>query len=117
MRTSPGLRPSDDPQEYLGVLLEDTTASMEKVKLFLNDIKAWMTNAKLKLNLSKTELLLIGTKKQRNHFLSLFPTSILDHDTSPASSARNIGVTFDGELKFDHHIRQICIIILLLSYS
>ena len=46
-----------------------------------------MTNAKLKLNPSKT---------------------ILDHDTSPASSARNIGVTFDGELKFDHHIRQFC---------
>ena len=67
-----------------------------------------MTNAKLKLNPSKTELLLIGTKRQRKQFLSLFPTSILDHDTSPASSARNIGVTFDSELKFDHHIRQIC---------
>ena len=39
--------------------------------------------------------------------MSLSPTSILDHDTSPASSARNIGVTFDSELKFDYHIRQI----------
>ena len=67
-----------------------------------------MTNAKLKLNPSKTELLLIGTKHQRKRFLSLSPTSISDHDTSSASSARNIGVTFDSELKFDHHIRQIC---------
>ena len=66
-----------------------------------------MTNAKLKLNPSKTEVLSIGTKHQRKHFLSL-PTSILYHDTPPASSARNIGVTFDSELKFDHHIRQIC---------
>ena len=64
--------------------------------------------AKLKLNTSKTELLLIGTTQQRTRFLSLFPTSILDHDTSPASLARNIGVTFDSELKFAHHIRQIC---------
>ena len=54
-----------------------------------------MTNAKIKLNPSKTELLLIGTKQQRKQLLSLFPTSILDHDTSPASSARNIGVTFN----------------------
>ena len=67
-----------------------------------------MTNAKLKLNPSQTELLLIGTKQRRKHFLSLSPTSILDHDTSPASSTRNIGVTFDSELKFDHHFMQIC---------
>ena len=99
---------ADDTQVYLGISLQDATASMEKLKLCLNDIKAWVTNAKLKLNPSKTELLLIGTKQQRKQFLSLFPTSILDHDTSPASSARNIGVTFDSELKFDHHIRQIC---------
>ena len=46
---------------------------------------------RLKLNPSKTEFLLIGTKQQRKH-----------------SSARNNGVTFDSELKFDHHIRQIC---------
>ena len=99
---------ADDTQVYLGISLQDATASMKKLKLCLNDIKAWMTNAKLKLNPSKTELLLIGTKQQRKQFLSLFPTSILDHDTSPASSARNSGVTFDSELKFDHHIRQIC---------
>ena len=68
-----------------------------------------MTNAKLKLNPSKTEILLIGTKQQQQkHFLSLFPNSNLDHNTSPASSAHNIGVTFYSELKFDHHIRQIC---------
>ena len=54
-----------------------------------------MINTKLKLNPAKIELLLIATEQQRKHFLSLFPT---DHDTAPASSARNIGVTFDSEL-------------------
>ena len=73
----------------------------------INDIKAWMTNTKLKLNPSKTELLWIGTKQQRKHFLSLFPSSLLDHDTSPASSARNIVVTIASELKFDDHIKRI----------
>ena len=87
----------------LGKSLQHATASME------NWNYAWMTNAELILNPSKTKLWNItGTKQQRKHFLYFFPTSILDHDTSPASSARNIGVTFDSELKFDHHIRQIC---------
>ena len=63
---------ADDTQVYLGISLQDATASMEKLKLCLNDIKAWMTNAKLKLNPSKTKLLLIGTKQQRKQFLSLF---------------------------------------------
>ena len=66
----------DDTQVYLGISLQDATASMDKLKLYLNDIKAWRKNAKLKLNPPKTELLLIGTKQQK-HFLSLFfPTSI-----------------------------------------
>ena len=69
---------ADDTQVYLGISLQDATASMEKLKLCLNDIKAWMANAKLKLNPPKTELMLIGTKQQRKHFLSLFPASILD---------------------------------------
>ena len=94
---------ADDIQMYLGISLQDATNWMAKLKLCLNDIKAWMTNAQLKLNPSKTELLLIGTEQQRKHFLSFFPTSILDHDTSPASSARNIGVTYNSALKFNHH--------------
>ena len=92
---------------YLAISLQDATAPIKKIKVCLNDIKAWITNAKLKLNPSTNKLLLIGTKQQRI-YLSLFPTFILDHDTSPASSANTIGVTFDSELKFDHHIRQIC---------
>ena len=47
-------------------------------------------------------------KKSPWRYLSLFPTSILDHVTSPASLARNIGVTFDSEINFDHIIRKIC---------
>ena len=68
---------------------------MEKFKLCLIDIKALMTNAKLKLNPSKTEFLLIGTKQHYFYFRS-------------ASLARTIGVTFDSELQFDHDNRQIC---------
>ena len=92
----------------MGLSLQDATAPMEKLKLWLNDIKAWMTNANLKLNPSKTELLLICTKQQQKKILALFPSSILDNGISPASLARNIGVIFDSELKFDQHIRQIC---------
>ena len=63
---------------------------MEKLTLCSIDINTWMTNARLNLNPPKTESFLICSKQQRKHFPSLFPTSLLYHDTPSAFSARNI---------------------------
>ena len=40
-----------------------------------------MTNSKLKLNLSKTEFIMIGSKNQIEKFKDLFPILLLDDDT------------------------------------
>jgi len=99
---------ADDTQIYLGISVRNADVSLTNLKNCLNDVHSWMTNSKLKLNPSKTELLLIGTKHQRKKFSEKFPITILDHETSPAVSARNLGVIFDSELKFDQHVTQIC---------
>ena len=46
--------------------LSDSNAkeSLEKLQHCLMGVSAWMTGSKLKLNPSKTEFLLIGTKLQ-----------------------------------------------------
>ena len=70
----------------------------------LMGVSAWMTGSKLKLNPSKTEFLLIGTKLQREFFLNNFPCLILDQDTNinPSTSAKNLGVglLFDSSRNF-----------------
>lgn len=99
---------ADDTQIYLSVSACDVDESLTKLKECLRDVHSWMTNSKLKLNPSKTELLLIGTKQQRSNILSKFPITILDHETDPSASARNLGVVFDCGLKFDKHVTQIC---------
>ena len=50
-----------------------------------------MTNSKLKLNPSKTEFIIIGSKKQREKFKDLFPILLLDHDTLSKAFVRNVG--------------------------
>ena len=70
-------------------------------------VSAWMAQSKLKLNPSKTEFLLIGSKSQREKFINLFPLAVLDNEMNPADSARNLGVFFDSGLNFCQHISQV----------
>ena len=59
-------------------------------------MSAWMTRSKLKLDPSKTEFLLIGTKFLREKFFTNFPCLIPGQDTNPSASANNLGVVFDS---------------------
>ena len=80
--------------------------SLEKLQIVA--VSAWMTGYRLKLNPSKTELLIIGTKVQREKSLNNFPCLILGQDTNLSTSAKNLGVVFDSSLNFRKHISQTC---------
>ena len=67
-----------------------------------------MSPNKLKLNLDKTEFLLIENERQRSKYLSMFPIELLGAETFPAKCVRNIGVIFDKNLNFRSHISAIC---------
>ena len=66
--------------------------SLKKLRHCVMAVSAWMTGSKLKLNSSKTEYLLIGTKLRREKILNNFPCLILGRDTNPSASAKNLGV-------------------------
>ena len=73
----------------------------------ITGVSAWMAQSKLKLNPSKTEFLLIGSKSQMEKFINLSPLAVLDNEMNPADSARNLGVFFDSGLNFRQHISQV----------
>ena len=62
------------------------------------DVRDWMRSSKL--NSDKTEVLLFGTKLHRKEFMKHFPAKLLDHEITPADTARNLEVVFDGGLNF-----------------
>ena len=99
---------ADDTQIYMSLSVSNVKESLEKLQHCLMGVSAWMTGSKLKLNPSKTEFLLIGSKLQREKFLNNFPCLILGQDTNPSSSAKNLGVVFDSSLNFRKHISQTC---------
>ena len=69
-------------------------------------VSAWITGSKLKINPSNTEFFPIGTKLERDKFLNNFPCLIIDQDTNPFTSAKNLGVLFDSSLNFQKIISQ-----------
>ena len=67
-----------------------------------------MMARKLKLNPDKTEVILIGTKSQRDKFKKYFPTKLLDQDVAPTDSARDLRVEYDKDFNFKKHISKVC---------
>ena len=61
----------------------------------------------LKLNDNKTEFMMIGSRQQLEK-VSVAELSVGDISVAPASAARNLGVLFDRNLKFDAQITKTC---------
>jgi hypothetical protein len=73
----------------------------------LESVHTWLTPNCLSVNPAKTEYLIIGTHQQRAKFVTSsisFQGTIL----SPTDSTRNLGVIFDKDFSFKHHISAIC---------
>ena len=66
----------------------------------------WME--KLKLNDDKTELMIIESR-QKLEKLNVVELSVGDTSVAPAGTARNLGVWFDPNLKFDAQITKIVV--------
>ena len=101
---------ADDTQIYMSLSVSNAKESLDRLQHCLMGVgvSGWMTGSKLKLNPSKTEFLLIGTKLQREKLLNNLSCLLLGQDTNSSTSAKNLGVLFDSSLNFQKHISQTC---------
>ena len=69
----------------------------------IDDIKTWMLANSLKLNDSKSEFILCGSKQQLAKFN--IPSIRIGHcHIYPSNKCRNLGITFDSHMS---HVNQI----------
>jgi hypothetical protein len=87
---------------------ESVKVALESLQGCLHDVLLWMTDSMLKLNPEKTEFILIGNKCQRQKISHCFPTELLENQTNPTKSVKNLGVIFDEDFNFRKHVSQIC---------
>ncbi|KAK3523086.1 hypothetical protein QTP86_013134 [Hemibagrus guttatus] len=94
---------ADDTQLIFSFPPSDTMASA-RISACLADISSWMTAHQLKLNPSKTELLIIPGDPSPAQDLAI---SLRNSMISPSATARNLGVTMDNQLSFSSHVTNV----------
>ena len=71
------------------------------------DVRAWMREDTLWLNVEKTEFLLVGSRQQLAK-VSINGIKVCEADVAPVSSARNLGAWLDSHLDMSTHISKTC---------
>ena len=95
---------ADDTQILFEV--NDPTDATNKLTEVLNSVKVWMNSRKLKLNIDKTEAILILTnsRNQSGRFSSLdIDGSVLEL----SNPVRSLGVLFDEHLTMKHQLNSV----------
>ena len=100
---------ADDTQIYIAVEDGQETATKVTIENCCAAIKRWMDTNKLKLNDSKTEILLCGTKHQVSN-VKLETVIVGDSSVKieKSNSVRNLGVFLENNLSMQTHVNKVC---------
>ena len=81
--------------------------AIQHLEACIADIRTWMLTHQLKINDSKTEFLLFGTKQQLEK-VNISEIKVGSDVIKPVQSTRNLGVMFDSSLSMRDHVNQVC---------
>ena len=98
---------ADDTQIYLAFDPSDEQNALSRLESCIQEVRLWMAQNSLKLNDSKTEFIVMGSK----HGLKDTSTShitIGDSAIEAADAVKNIGATLDKCMKLDKQVNLTC---------
>ena len=99
---------ADDTQVYFEFEEADIVNTKLRLCNILDRIVSWMSSRRLKLNISKTKLMIFSPKNKREKILSDFGDfSYMNINLSPSREVKNLGVIFDSELSFNKQINNV----------
>lgn len=101
---------ADDTQLYVRFRrnsASDLSSAIERLESCITHIRQWMLQNKLKLNDSKTEFVIFATRHFFKSLNYVHSVNVGNSAIQCSSSARNLGVIFDRELKLGTHVSQI----------
>ena len=99
---------ADDTQIYTSFVAKNITQSLIVVENCMLAIQVWSNQNMLKLNPSRTEVMIIGNSTQRKKVAHIFPVELLNQNFAEIDSIRNLGVAFDPAFSFKKHVSNIC---------
>ena len=97
---------ADDTQLYKGVIPHNLPSLFIEFENCFQSINFWMTNNMLKLNGSKTEVLLCGSETNHKR-INVSCMNFDDIEICFSNRVKNLGVIFDNSLSMDLQINQL----------
>ena len=91
---------ADDTQNYVHFQPNEITTAITKVQNCFSDLQTWMSNNKLVLNASKTEIIIFGSQHQLKK-INVTSISLSGVQVTISDKVRNLGVIFDSLLSFE----------------
>ena len=98
---------ADDMQIYISFQHTEALDSISSIEHCLRHIKLWMSKHFLKINESKTKLMLISSKRYSNKALTDICLSFGGSLIFPSLDAANLGVTFDHNMSMTKQINSV----------
>ena len=80
--------------------------AVNTIEKCIADVRNWMVSNRLFINDSKTEFIIIGSRKQLAK-ISVDSVTVGDAMIKPVTSLRNLGVWFDQDMTMSDHIGKI----------
>ena len=99
---------ADDTQVYLSFNQCEQNTALEKIERCISEIRQWMHDNHLKLNDSKTEFMIVGSKHMLRQCDNISCMQIGDSSIHSSDKAKNIGVIIDENLTFVNHVNSLC---------
>lgn len=101
---------ADDHQLYLAYEAGDKDLELKMIKQLENcisDVREWMIKHHLKINDSKTEVMVLGTQAQiaKIYFNTV---KVGQSNVKLVTTVRNLGVLFDQQLTMSDHVNNVC---------
>jgi len=99
---------ADDTQLYLPFVHAEYQSAVVQMQNCLCEMRRWMENNHLKLNDSKTEYMVIGSKFLVNKIDSPLTIQIGEETVTASASVRNIGAHLNSNMDMSAHIKSVC---------
>ncbi len=97
----------DDTQLYVDFPRNDSAFAIDRIRLCVIDVKAWLASRCLLLNEAKTEAILFAAPN-RTEQPSPLQIDICGSDVRTSANIRDLGVYLDSTMSISTHVTRIC---------
>jgi len=99
---------ADDCQVYLSAsTVNDAPTSVDRFAHCIEDVDAWLSASRLRLNPVKTQVLWLGSRYLVDR-IAVHHVPVLSSSVQVVDSARDLGVVIDSYLTMADHVTAVC---------